>query len=241
MSSQSINAKYLEKSLMVENQELGFRVRAIASHSYPQTVIYLAYSQQNQPGWVGRDFAISSLPDEQICGKHVVSALNQGTSLDILDYVQATFACEGINHATVEEVRKLSNVRCQDFRAIAHNIAVAASKEVSIDKVIYFKKEGNYNGYAQSQTGFMEDWSIADTLVSHFSRKVRQGAKPEFCRSLLPFDYRVNFVMSTSLRSLIRLFNLRLASNVEPEFTEFCNLLIETCKMWVPEIMEWYL
>lgn len=249
---QKENVKYIkENSAIYVSKRLGFKMRVIAKTPYPQTVTYLALHQDFNSNWVGSDEELDKTPDEVKCGEIAVKRLLEGNKghWGCLEHPQISFSCGFINHGTWQQARTHRvgiSFDIQSFRYTYENLIKAVNNELPIEDVIYFRpvgdiyqdREGHKIEYTTKDRS--EDWALARTALAHYAKRVKNGFPAEVARSYLPFDYLQSGVMSVNLRSLLHLFHVRSKKNAQAEIQEFCNLLLESSRGWVPQIMQYY-
>lgn len=246
------NIEYIKKNFNIyQSERLGFRLRVIGQSLYPQTITYLGLHQDYSANWVASDEELNKIPDEQKCGEIAVKRLleNNRGHWGCLEHSQINFSCGFINHGTWQQARTHRvgiSFDIQSFRYTYENIIKAVNNELPIEDVIYFRPVGEtYQDRGGKKVTYTkqdksEDWALARTSLAHYKRRIEAGYPPEIARSYLPFDYLQHGVMSVNLRSLLHFFHVRSKKNAQGEIVEFCNLLLEPAKLWVPEIMHYY-
>lgn len=249
---QKENVKYIkENSAIYVSKRLGFKIRPIAKTPYPQTLIYLALHQDYCANWVGSDEELDKVPDEAKCGEIAVKRLIQGQKhhWGCTEHPQISFSCGFINHATWSQATRHRigvSYDLQSFRYTYENLIKAVNNELPIEDVIYFRpvgeiyqdREGNKTEYTAKDRS--EDWALTRTMLAHYAKRVKNGYPPEVSRSYLPYDLRQHGVMTVNLRSLLHFFHVRSKKDAQSEITEFCTLLLEASRGWVPELMNYY-
>ena len=67
------------------------------------------------------------------------------------------------------------------------------------------------------------------------------GFSEEHARSMIPFDFRQNFVVSFNLRSALHFLDLRSKLDAQAEIVDLCNLIVPSLQEWAPEVMNDYI
>lgn len=167
--------------------------------------------------------------------KLVGSVLESGHT-SIAEHVSFTFAVEGISRACSHQLvrHRLCTYSQQSQRYVE-------IKE-DLESLLNLRDEAINNGCTTSKSlmnlldkyfvGITEENAGAylDCLI-HYVAQITQGKKPEDARNILPNATKTNIVMTTNLRNLIHISELRLCTRAQKEirtlFKEIKKLVLE--------------
>jgi thymidylate synthase (FAD) len=225
-----------------------------------------ASSNPNQNIWTAmhQDYSETSIldqlgkiPPEDVAGQRCVHKLLRAERghYGCLEHPQITLGVAGFPHAVMQQARThrisvsfdVQSMRYtgQRFRYIDPRDPKYNPDAWHIEDVIYFRPVGLYTDrqghhYEYTQEERQADLDLCRPLVEAYCRKLRMGFAEEHARSYLPFDFRQDFVVSFTMRSLMHMLDLRSNGDAQLEIRAFANLLFKEFQKWSPEISAWY-
>ena len=131
------------------------------------------------------------------------------------------------------------------FRYTGSRITDVVEGKRAVDEVFYLRPVGAYSDRQGKKYEYTEDLRQQDLdwclqACQRYSERIQQGFSEEHARGLIPFDVRQHWVMSTNVRSLMHLLDLRWKADAQLEAQELCELLWTHFEAWVPAIAQWY-
>ena len=165
-----------------------------------------------------------------------------------LEHVYFTFAINGISKAAVSQFNRHRHMSFseksfryveikEDFDLIENIVANnLKGKAETIVKRYYV------SSYIKDKEPILYWLDIMDYIdnLYRYLRKIKNGAKPEDARNILGMGVKTSTVVSTNLKELIHVANLRLCSRAQKEIREIvkemCKLVIEQ-EPWLAEFL----
>jgi thymidylate synthase (FAD) len=172
-----------------------------------------------------------------------------------LEHSHITIATAGFPHSVMQQARthrvaisfdvQSSRYTGERFKRVNPADESYDPDSFHISDLVYFRPAGRYkdrqgNDYVYDQTRLNADEALCIYLAQVYSTKLGQGFAEEHARSLIPFDFRQNFVVSFNLRSLMHFLDLRAKFDAQIEIQALCELLMAEFQKWTPEIAGWY-
>ena len=170
--------------------------------------------------------------------KLVQKVLNSG-HMSIAEHVNFTFAIEGISRACSHQL-----VRHRHCTFSQQSQRYVEIKE-DLESLLNLRDEAINNGCITSKSlinlldkyfvGITEENAGAylDCLI-HYVGQTTQGKKPEDARNVLPNATKTNIVITTNLRNLIHICNLRLCVRAQKEIRELFKLIVQEVERQYP-------
>lgn len=231
------------------------RVETLAATACPNQVAWQAMHQDYSELSVLDE--LGKVPPEDEAGERCVKHLLKGDKAHYgcLEHPQITLAVAGFPHAVMQQARThrvavsfdVQSMRYtgQRFRYIDPRDPNYAPDLWHIEDIIFFRPEGVYidrqgHRYEYTSEAREEDIDYCRIVANRYSNKLRQGYAEEHARSYLPFDFRQDFVVSFTMRSLMHMLDLRSKADAQLEIQAFAHLLFTQFKKWSPEISAWY-
>lgn len=224
-----------------------FHVKPISASFEPQRLIWLAMHQDYYEGSV----ADVQAPPETEAGELVVKHLLLGERghYGPLEHPSITFSVSGFPHCVMQQARTHRvgvSFDVQSMRYTGKRVVALAHQKADIEDVFYFRPVGNYvdrfgKKYAYTKKTRETDIEVAKRLAMVYAYKMQEGYSEEHARSLLPFDFRQNFVVSFNLRSAMHFLDLRSKLDAQAEIVDLCNLMVPFLQQWAPEVMNYYI
>lgn len=168
---------------------------------------------------------LASITDKHL--KLVKEILDSG-HMSIAEHVNFTFAIEGISRACSHQLVRhrlcTFSQQSQRYVEIKENQGelydllhcfptdekIAKMKEIA-EKYFVDVNDNNYYGYIH--------------CLWQYALRVENGEKPEDARNSLPNATKTNIVMTTNLRNLMHICELRLCTRAQKEIRELFNLI----------------
>lgn len=224
-----------------------FYVKVLSRSFEPQRLVWLAMHQDYFEGTV----ADVEPPPENVAGELIVKHLLAGGRghYGPLEHPSITFSVTGFPHCVMQQARTHRvgiSFDVQSMRYTGARILRAACGDIDIEDVFYFRGVGDYtdrkgNKYTYSKELRAADVSAARDLAHLYAYKLEMGFSEEHARSMIPFDFRQNFVVSFNLRSALHFLDLRSKLDAQAEIVDLCNLIVPLLQEWAPEVMNDYI
>jgi thymidylate synthase (FAD) len=229
------------------------RVKTLAATERPNQVCWLAMHQDYFEGSV----IDATPPPENGAGITVVHHLLDGGRghFGPLEHPQITIAVAGFPHCVMQQARThrvgisfdVQSMRYTGKRMLNlwDESEAYTPDKLDISDLVYFRTAGVYadregGRYEYTEADIEQDRECAIFTVEHYNVRTLQGLSEEHARSILPFDFRQNFVVSFNIRSLMHFLDLRAKLDAQIEIQALCDLLMVEFTKWSPEISGWY-
>lgn len=223
-----------------------------------------ATERPNQAAWFGmhQDYSEGSViddtpPPEHEAGAACVRHLLAGHRghYGCLEHAQITIGTAGFPHSVMQQARTHRigvSFDTQSMRYTGNRMLRLERPgedydphSFNISDLLYFRPVGVYADRHGKKYGYTEfdldrDKEIASFAVDHYNQRILEGKAEEHSRGLLPFDFRQNFVVSFTLRSLMHFLDLRAKLDAQLEIRALSHLLMLEFEKWTPEIGAWY-
>ncbi|MFZ9995793.1 FAD-dependent thymidylate synthase [Vulcanococcus sp.] len=222
------------------------KVHTLSRTERPQQVTWLAMHQ---------DYCETSVwhtdpPAEDLAGLACVKHLLKGGRghYGPLEHPSITLAVGGFPHCVMQQARTHRvglSFDVQSLRYTGKRIVSVAHGNLDLEEVIYLRPVADYvdrQGKRYSYTAELrkQDLQECRRLAEGYAWKIAQGFSEEHSRSMLPFDFRQDFVVSFNLRSALHFMDLRSKADAQDEIRAMCDLLWRELEWWAPEICAWY-
>jgi len=231
------------------------RVRATDATPCPNQVVWKAMHQDYSERSILDQ--LDQIPPEDVAGQRCVNKLLRAEKghYGCMEHPQITLGIAGFPHAVMQQARThrigvsfdVQSMRYtgQRFRYIDPRDSAYAPDHHHIEDVIYFRPVGLYNDrqghhYTYTEEQRQADIDLCRPLVAAYCHKLSQGFAEEHARSYLPFDFRQDFVVSFTMRSLMHMLDLRSKGDAQLEIRAFAHGLFLEFQKWSPEISAWY-
>ena len=223
-----------------------FRVETLSRSVDPQTIAWQALHQDYSEEFVFDE----QTPTEEDCGEIAVRRLLGGNRghFGSWEHSQIVLNCGWFPHSTMQQIRTHRvgiSFDVQSGRYSGLRIIDAATGARDIEEVFYLRPLGNYANrqgkkYEYNEEMRSEDLAWCLDAAKLYAKRIGQGLSEEHARSLIPFDVRQHWVMSTNVRSLMHLMDLRAKDDAQLECQQLCELIYPHFEDWVPAIAAWY-
>lgn len=230
------------------------RVRTLGATERPNQIAWMAMHQCYSEGSV----IDNTPPPEPEAGEALLKHLLAGGRghFGPLEHPQITIATAGFPHSVMQQARthrvavsfdvQSSRYTGDRFKRMNPEDEGYDPDSLHISDLVYFRPVGRYkdrqgNDYVYEQTRLHADEALCVYLAQVYSTKLSQGFAEEHARSLIPFDFRQNFVVSFNLRSLMHFLDLRAKLDAQLEIQALCELLMVEFHKWTPEVARWYM
>ena len=222
------------------------QVYLVSATPNPQQTVWVAMHQDYYSGIA----CLDKRPSETEAGKIVVKQLLNGNRghYGPLEQNGITFNLANVPHSVMQQIRTHRvgiSFDVQSFRYTSDQILQVA-EGASVEKAIYFRPVGEYTYRQGKKYYYSEEARRVDIMEAHklcllYARKYSEGMPEEMARSMLPFDYLQNMVVSFNARSLMHMLDLRWKADAQLECQTLCDNLFVEFEKWMPEIANWYL
>jgi thymidylate synthase (FAD) len=223
-----------------------FRIEKISCTPNPQLTCWLAM-HQDYSSYPVMD-TIGKAPDETRAGELLVEKCLKFNHWGVTEHVSIAFNCIGFPHETAMQLRTHRvgiSFDIQSFRYTSQSILDVASEKVALEEVFYLRPEGEYfsrtgDKYEYTKSLREEDAALINFACKNYARRFALGLSEEHARGLLPMCVRQHFVMSVNARSLMHILDMRMPKDAQLEARQFCELLLNKFKEWMPEVASFY-
>lgn len=156
---------------------------------------------------------------EHIYFTFVIEGISRSCSHQLVRHRHCTFSQQSQRYVEIKE----NSDRLQNL-IIRPSSEKEQLKEVA-EKYFVDVTDNNYMGYLYA--------------LREYLRAVKNGAKPEDARQILPNATKTNIVMSLNYRELIHICNLRLCSRAQTEIRKLFKAIVDEVREVEPKLTEY--
>ena len=200
---------------------------------------------------IDQSIEVLNLPDKQkalelleVAGRTCYKSKSTGDPSEFVKRI-----VDSGHHSVIEHISATFKIICD--RGVSHELVRHRLCSFSQESTRYanYSKEKFGNEITVIKPFFFDEgcveyfyWKQAMLRAEEFYLDlIRQGAKPEEARSVLPNSLKTEIVMTANLREWIHILDLRLSKRAHPQIREVAMLIQAEFAWWMPEIFNrWY-
>lgn len=218
-----------------------------ASSPKPQTAIWT-----KQHFCVSENHRKASRPDEQRSGEIILEHELKGSRghWSVLDQAFVSFNCYGFPHSTMTQVRTHASsglkVLAQSGRYTGNRFVKVVTGELTVEEVFFLSPVGSYqdrkgNRYLYTEAERNVDIEYIELACKRFAYKVNSGSPYELARETLPYEFRQDFGIAGTLRTIFHAADVRTKADTQWQVRELFELIFNELINYAPELTNWYL
>lgn len=217
-----------------------------ASTPNPQTAIWI-----KQHFCVSENHRKATIPSEQRCGEIILEHELKGNRghWSVLDHAFVSFNCYGFPHSTMVQIRTHASsglkVLAQSGRYTGDRFVKVAKGELAVEDVMFLSPVGKYQDrkghryeYTESQREY--DLQQVRNACEIFAVKVSQGCPYELARETFPYEFRQDFGIAGTLRTIWHMLDCRSKKDSQWQIVELATLLMDELDNFTPELSKYY-
>ncbi len=217
-----------------------------ASSPLPQTAIWI-----KQHFCVSENHRKAGIPSEKRCGEIILEHELKGKRghWSVLDHAWVSFNCYGFPHSTMTQIRTHAHtglaVLAQSGRYTGNRFIKCANGELSPEDIVFLSPVGYYrdrkgNSYYYSPEERNRDLQAVISACEKFAVKVKEGCPYELARETFPYEYRQDFGIAGTLRTIFHMLDVRSKADAQWQIVRLSELLMIELDGYCPELATWY-
>lgn len=166
----------------------------------------------------------------------------------VLRFGFAVFEIVGFPHDTIMQMRTHQDSAhlVQSSRYTSDRFIKVADGLINVEEVFYFPPVGIQRDRLGDKIEYTEVLRESDKLecklaCKQYKQRIEAGQPPETARRMLPQNFRQDYSLACDLEALFHLLDQRTKKDVQLECRILADMLIEACKEWIPEFIEFYI
>jgi thymidylate synthase (FAD) len=133
----------------------------------------------------------------------------------------------------------------QSMRYTGERVRLARNGQLHAEDVFYLRPIGDYTDRQGKKYRYSKEWrendlTDLDYAIKNYAGKLDSGFSEEHARGTLPFDFRQNFYVTFTMRSLMHFLDMRSKADAQLEIQQLCVMMMREFFLWAPEIAKWY-
>lgn len=216
-----------------------------ASSPQPQTAIWV-----KQHFCVSENHRAAKTPNEVRSGEIILEHELKGSRghWSVLDMAYVSCNCYGFPHSTMTQIRTHASsglkVLAQSGRYTGDRFIRVATGELSVEDVFFLSPVGQYqdrNGhrYFYTESERLTDIEYIQLACKRFASKVNAGSPYELARETLPYEFRQDFGIAGTLRTIFHMIDVRSKADTQWQVRNLVELLMNELDNYCPELTEW--
>lgn len=164
----------------------------------------------------------------------------------VLRFAFVKFKVIGFPHDTIMQMCRHQDAAhlVQSGRYTGDRFIEVADDIADVEQVFYFPPVGiKYSRDGKHEyTPEMRESDILEAKLAckAYKKRIKQGQSKEDARRKLPQGFRQDYALACDLEAFLHLLDQRTKKDAQDVIRILADMLIEACKDWIPEFIEFY-